>query len=291
MVSTSTLRVFEPAPKLIAFYDGRTGEARLVSPKWNWLDDAAYSLGIASYAVVCGHEAIVYDTHISIDHARFVRKELERRGVTSIRVVLSHHHKDHVAGTEAFADCEIIAGRKTAEALAQKEDDYRKSNPPISPLIKPTTVFDGEMALKVGSIDVELRPLDIHSHDGIALFLPKSRVLLAGDALEDSATYVAEPNRLEIHLAELDRLSKWDIATILPCHGDVSRIAQGGYEGSFIAATKDYVVKLLRCRKEPELVTQSLLEFSKDSFDNGSLIYYDAYEAVHRDNLLSVLEA
>ncbi|SHK65880.1 Glyoxylase, beta-lactamase superfamily II [Shimia gijangensis] len=229
MVSTSTLRVLEPAPNVIAFYDGRIAEKRIVSPEWNWLDDAAYCLGIASYAVVCGTEALVYDTHISIDHARFVRNELERRGVTTVRVALSHHHKDHVAGTEVFADCEIIAARKTAEMLAQKEDSYRKSNPSISPLIKPTTVFDGDLTLSIGSIDVELRPLDVHSRDGVALLLPKSRVLLAGDALEDSATYVAEPGRLEIHMAELDRLSTWDFAAILPCHGDINRIAEGGY--------------------------------------------------------------
>lgn len=291
MASTATLRVLEPAPKILAFYDGRIAGARLHSPTWNWLDDAAYTLGIASYAVVDGSDALIYDTHISLDHARWIRSELERRGVTSIRVVLSHHHKDHVAGTEVFADCEIIAGNKTAMALVEKEESYSKSDPPINPVIMPTTVFEGEMKLSVGTTDIELRPLDIHSHDGVALVIPKSRILLAGDALEDSVTFVAEPERLEIHLAELDRLSTWDIAAILPCHGDPDRIAQGGYDNSFITATKQYVAKLLQFRDEAELTELTLWEFAKDWFEDASLIYYKAYEAVHQDNLQSVTRA
>lgn len=64
-----------------------------------------------------------------------VRRELERRGVTSIRVVLSHHHKDHVAGTEVFADCEIIAGAKCARALRENHEAFAKSSPPIAPVV------------------------------------------------------------------------------------------------------------------------------------------------------------
>ncbi len=291
MVSTSTLRVFKPAPNVLAFYDGRIANKRLHSSHWNWLDDAAFTLGIANYAIVDGSDALVFDTHISLDHARLVRNALQRLGAKSIRVVLSHHHKDHVAGTEVFADCEIIAGSKTAAALVEKEESYNLSDPPITPVVIPTTVFESELALRVGSIDIELRSLDIHSRDGVALVLPKSRLLLAGDALEDSVTYVAEPERLVIHLAGLDRLSTWDIAAILPCHGDPDRIAKGGYDGSFITATRRYVAKLLRCRDEADLTELTLREFAKDWFEEGSLIYHDAYEAVHKDNLRSVIEA
>jgi len=289
MISTSTLRILEPSPNILAFYDGRIAGKRLHSSKWNWLDDAAYKLGIASYAVVDGSEALVYDTSISLDHARLIRGYLERRGVTSIRVVLSHHHKDHVAGGAVFADCEVIAGRRTATALAEKEVDYSQSDPPISSLIVPSTVFENELELRVGTIDIELRSLEIHSHDGVALLLPQSGQLLAGDALEDSATYVAEPERLEVHLNEIDRLSTWGIGRILPCHGDPERIALGGYDTSFIDATKQYTRKLLRCPDDEELTNLTLREFSKDSFEDGSLIYFEDYEAVHKDNVNSVI--
>ena len=109
-----TLRLSD---NLLGFYEGRTpgvGD----DPAASWVEDGALSLGICSYALVDGAEAIVYDTHVSVDRARTIRDTLEQLGARRIRVVLSHWHLDHVAGTEAFADCEIIANRLTAEPPA-----------------------------------------------------------------------------------------------------------------------------------------------------------------------------
>lgn len=287
--SISTLRVLEAAPNVLAFYDGRIDGVRLHSKELNWLDDGAFSLGFASYAIFDRGEALVYDTSISVEHARAVRGELDRRGVTSIRVVLSHHHKDHVAGTEVFSDCEIIASEKCAQALRENQEAFARSSPPIAPLVMPTTVFDGVMELSVGDISVELRPLDVHSFDGLTMYFPKTQLLLAGDTLEDTVTYVAEQNRLEVHCAELERLATWDIQTILPNHGAPDRIAGGGYNPSFIGATRDYVEKLLRCRNEPRLGTLHLSEFIARDIESGALNYFEPYEQVHAWNVKSVL--
>jgi cyclase len=155
----------------------------------------------------------------------------------------------------------------------------------------PTMVFDGVIELSVGDIGVELRPLDVHSFDGLTMYFPKTQLLLAGDTLEDTVTYVAEPDRLEVHYSELDRLATWDIQTILPNHGALDRIALGGYDSSFIGATQNYVEKLLRCRLEPDLGALRLSEFIADDIESGSLIYFEPYEQVHAWNVKSVLAA
>jgi len=290
-VSISNLRVLEISPNVLAFYDGRIDGLRLHSNEKNWLDDGAFSLGFANFAILDQGEALVYDTSISIEHARAIMDELDRRGVTSIRVVLSHHHKDHVAGTEVFADCEIITSEKCAQALRDNQEAFAKATPPISPLVMPTTVFDGVMELSVGNIGVELRPLDVHSFDGLTMYLPQTRLLLAGDTLEDTVTFVTEPDRLEVHCAELERLASWDIQKILPSHGAFDRIAGGGYDPSFIDATRNYVEKLLRCRNEPDLATLKLSEFVARDIESGALIYFEPYERVHAANVKSVLAA
>lgn len=115
----ATLAVLDLGAHLIGFYDGRVPGARYVSPEPNWLDDGGYALGICSYAVVKDRDALVYDTHLSLDHARTIRSALEARGVRNIRVVLSHWHLDHVAGNAAFADCEIIALDDTLRLLTE----------------------------------------------------------------------------------------------------------------------------------------------------------------------------
>jgi cyclase len=287
--SISNLRVLEAAPNVLAFYDGRIDGMRLHSNEPNWLDDGAFSLGFASYAILDQGDALVYDTGISIEHAQAVRDELERRGATSIRVVLSHHHKDHVAGTAVFADCEIISSVKCARALSENQKAFAKSSPPIDPLVMPTTVFDGVMELSVCSTSIELRPLDVHSFDGLTIYFPKTHLLLAGDTLEDTVTYVAEPHRLEIHCLELERLATWGIETILPNHGAPDRIAGGGYYPSFIGATRDYVEKLLCCRNEPSLQVLKLRDFVANDIESGALTYFEPYEQVHLENVRSVL--
>lgn len=285
----STMRLLRIHPNVIGFYDGRIAGIRAHSPETNWLDDGAFALGCCSFAIVSGDEALVYDTHMSIAHARRIRQALEGQGVRKIRVVLSHWHTDHVAGNEAFADCEIIANRLTAQALVDNRDALENDNPPIKPLVMPTTIFDERMELLVGDIVVELRQLDIHSHDATVLLVPHYDLLLAGDTLEDTVTYVTQPERLAIHLRDLARMESWTFSRILPNHGSLERIASGGYDRALIAATRLYVEALLRLQNEPERAALSLKDFAADALATGGVDYFDAYEPVHRQNVEAVL--
>ncbi|MEW6121469.1 MAG: MBL fold metallo-hydrolase [Pseudomonadota bacterium] len=285
-----TLRILAPAPHVLAFYDGRVPGVRLHSPAPNWLDDGAYEAGIASYAVVDGAEALVYDTHISLAHARIIRDTLAARGVTRIIVVLSHWHDDHVAGNEVFTDCEIIANRLTAEILAEKRAVLEAADPPIKPLVLPNRTFEREMTLSIGSLAVRLIQMDIHSRDGTVILLPGG-LLLAGDTLEDPVTYVDEPDRLALHLADLDRMAGWNISRILPNHGAEEVIAAGGYGKDLIAATRAYVTKLLTVGTDADARAADLQAFAAEHFASGTLRYFAPYEAVHRMNVEAVLKA
>lgn len=285
----STLAVLRPAPNLFAFYDGRVAGVRAWSEEPNWLDDGAFALGACSYAVVDGAEALVYDAHISIPHAALIRQHLEREGVRSMRLALSHWHADHVAGNAAFEDCEIVANALTADLIAANRAALEEGSPPIRPLVGPTRTFDDRLDLRVGSVGVELHRFDIHSRDGTVLLMPGAGLLLAGDTLEDPITYVAEAERLEDHLADLDRLGRMPFARILPNHGARDAIEGGGYDRGLLDATRRYVEALLRCRHDPGLAGQDLEAFIADDLRAGRVRYFQPYEKVHRDNVARVL--
>ncbi len=155
----------------------------------------------------------------------------------------------------------------------------------------PNRTFEGSLDLRVGSVAVELRQVEIHSHDGTVLLMPDTGLLLAGDTLEDPITYVAEPERLVEHLSDLERMAGWTINRILPNHGSLQAIEAGGYDKGFIAATQTYVGKLLRCRHEPDLASQDLATFGADMFATGAVAYFAPYEAVHRQNVAAVVAA
>ena len=281
---SATMRIHQPYPGLFAYYDGRIAGKRLHSPEPNWLDDGAYSLGVASFALVSGAQALVYDTHISLDHARSIRHHLEGLGVSSIRVVMSHWHTDHVAGNGGFADCPILANSLTIETLKAKRKVLENKTPPIKPVVMPTESFDGEM-LTIGSWTVQLLQFDIHSADGTVLFIPAMGVLLAGDTLEDTVTYISEPEHIDRHILDLKRMAELPIRHILPNHGAEEIIAAGGYPPSLIEANRLYLERLLARRDDPQLGDESLAVFAEPEISSGAIVYFAPYEEVHRQNI------
>ncbi len=291
---TAQMRVLRPSEGILAFYDGRV-EGHRYAEGPNWVDEGAITVGIASYAIVDGPEALVYDTHVSVEHGRLIRAALEAEGVREITVVLSHWHLDHVAGTEAFADCEVISTARTAELLEEHrgkiEAGTLEGPPGISPLVMPTRTFEGRLQLRVGGIELELIHVDVHSDDAAVLWMSEGRVLLAGDTVEDTVTFVDEPHGFERHLRDLDRLLALDPAAVLPNHGDPEAIAAGGYGPGLLRATQDYVRVLQRCREEPALREAPLRELVAPAIDAGWVRYFEPYEDVHRENVATVLAA
>jgi cyclase len=291
---TKHLRILHPAAGIQAFYDGRVDGYRF-APGPNWVDDGALSLGIASYALVEGDEALIYDTHVSVPYAQLIRERLEADGVRKFTVVLSHWHLDHVAGTAAFADCDIIANRRTMQHLTRHkaaiEAGTHHGPPAIDPLILPTRLFDGQMQLTLGGREIRLIELNIHSDDATVIWLPAERILLAGDTLEDTVTYVGEPENFDRHIEDLERLWALDPRCILPNHGDAGVIGAGGYSKMLIRATQDYIKALQRAVHDPALRTLGLRELLAPQLAAGAIRYFAPYEEIHGNNIAAVLAA
>ena len=288
------LRTLRPAPGVLAFYDGRI-EGHRFAPQPNWVDEGALSLGTASFAVVEGEEALIYDTHTTPEHGRWIREAMEAEGVRRFTVLLSHWHLDHVAGNEAFADREIVAGARTAELLTEHREEIEAGEhygwPPIAPLLLPTRTFEGQERFRVGERELEAIPVNIHSDDAIVLWDPEARLLLAGDTVEDTVTYVEEPQHFEAHLRDLDRLLELEPERVLPSHGDPGVIATGGYGPGLLRATQDYIRLLQRMPDEPELRDLTLAALLAPQIERGEIRHFEPYERVHRENVKTALNA
>lgn len=287
-------KIFKINDHILAFYDGRDPNAKRYRPDWNWVDDGAMKLGVATYAIHKGDQAIVFDTFTSAEQARWVRTYLEKQGIRRFTVVLSHWHMDHIGGNTVYQDSHIIApdvGRATLANLKDKIEAGEVYGPPgIKPLILPDTAFHGQMDLYLGDLKIELHNFNIHTPDGTVVLIPSDRILLAGDTLEDSVTYIAEVADLPEHIKNLKKLRSMDFDRIYPNHGDPEVIRKSGYQKTFIDATVDYITKMLSHAKDQGYLDSPLESYIGDSTKKGWISLYEPYRDVHKENLKAVQE-
>ena len=157
------------------------------------------------------------------------------------------------------------------------------------PLILPNRVFEGELDFELGHMKLKFIEANIHSDDASLVWREDDGLLLAGDTMEDTITYVGEPQNFDIHLGELERL--WDMKPefIFPNHGAPDIISVGGYGKGLIKAQSQYIRMLKRCRNEEQLRTMPLKELISGPLEMGWVNYFEPYEEVHAQNLRRVL--
>lgn len=289
---TGSRQVIDINDHLIAFYDGRDPNLKRYSADWNWVDDGAMKLGIATYAIYKGDQALVYDTFTSIAQARWVRDYLQSKGIKRFVLVLSHWHPDHIGGNAVYEDSAIIAsslGRDTLDKLKTDLEEGKAFGPPgIKPLILPNIGYQGRMNLYVGDVQVELHQTNIHSPDSTVIFIPSDKILLAGDTLEDSVTFMVEIADLPEHVKNLRKMKALPFERIYPNHGDPKVIAGGGYKKTFIDATVTYIFRMVQRSHDKTYLKSPLENYIGDSVKKGWLSLYEPYRDVHTDNLKAV---
>jgi len=291
-VDVPTRQVIQLNDHLTAFYDGRN--TLRLSPDPNWVDDAANKLGVATYAIHHGHDAIVFDTFPTIDQARWQRSTLEAMGITHFMVVTSHWHNDHIAGNQVYQDSPILMTARGLQFMTDLKADLEAGTtlfgpPAINPVILPTRTYVGSTVLHVGSIRLELHQINIHSPDETVIVLPDDRLLLSGDTTEDTETFMVEYADLKIHAANLKAMKKWkDFDRILPNHGDPKRIAAGGYDKTFITATADYIENMVNGARKQGFLDAPLEDFAGKALRRCEVSLFEPYRDVHEANKAGV---
>ena len=243
------MRVFQINDHLLSFYDGRPAETTTAAGDHNWADFGALNVGVATYVVHRGDRALVYDTYPSTQQARWVRDYLVKIGIRHFTVVNSHWHLDQVGGNANYADVDWISTDKSIQRLTAKKAAIEAGTewgpPAITPLVVPNIGITADTTYLVEDIRVELRPVNIHSEDGLVVYLPNDRILLAGDTLEDTLTFIAEPEQIDAQYKNLQKMKRWNIDRIFPNHGNPAVIANGGYRTTLIDATLDYLRRMV----------------------------------------------
>lgn len=146
-----------------------------------------------------------------------------------IKLLLTHHHPDHVLGNQAFTDVPIAALAGTTELLreqgnAMAENMYRL----VGDWMRGTEVALPTETLAPGMLDIggrSLRLLALRGHTGadLAILDERSGVLFAGDILfyQRALTTPNSPG-LDVWLEDLDTLEALPWKRLVAGHGPVA---------------------------------------------------------------------
>ena len=188
-----------------------------------------------------GNEAFCVDSPVFPDELEILPALADQSGFPVVGLLATHADWDHLLGRYAFPEAPLGTAESTAARLvnqpgaAQRElrafdDEFYVERP--SPLSLP-----GAQSLPVpghcgiGDAELEVHPADGHTEDGMAIWIPWARVLVAGDYLSPLEIPMLSPGgSASGYLATLARLEPLveQADYVVPGHGaplDGSRAA------------------------------------------------------------------
>jgi glyoxylase-like metal-dependent hydrolase (beta-lactamase superfamily II) len=205
---------------------------------------------VPNAGIVVGDRAtLVIDTAMGRRNGERILDEARRLGgKRKLLLTTTHFHPEHAFGAEAFADATYVCNAAQAQELADKGAEYIEMFSGFGPglaellagveLVAPDITFAGPSA-EVDLGGVVARLLDVgpaHTRGDQVVFLPASKVLFAGDLVEDRFLPIF-PDADAIGprwLAVLDELQELQPSIVVGGHGEV------GDQG-LIDALRDYL--------------------------------------------------
>jgi glyoxylase-like metal-dependent hydrolase (beta-lactamase superfamily II) len=174
-------------------------------------------------------------------------------------LVLSHYHAVRVLGASAFATDVIVAHENTRALVAERgrqdwESEFArmprlfKEPESIPGLTWPTATFTDRFTIDLGGDrgDLELRHCGRgHTEGDIVAWLPKHKILFAGDLVEaQAALYTGDAFHTEWAAGTLDAIAALGAEALVGGRGAVARGADAVQAA--IAQTRDFLEVMIR---------------------------------------------
>jgi glyoxylase-like metal-dependent hydrolase (beta-lactamase superfamily II) len=232
---------------------------------------------------------VVVDSGSSYRVAQQIHRAIQSVTTQPVRYVINTGGQDHRwLGNGYFKSigAQIIAQRQAvddmaargAEEIAGLKADLKDRLAGTEPTL-PTRTFDAKETLNLGGTEIQLFHFQGgHTPGDSVVWLPKSRVLFAGDLVfVDRLLGVIPVSNTRDWLASFEAIEKLNPRVIVPGHGNLCDLAKARRE------TKDYLV-LLRTHMAKALASGQDLQTAIDSLDQSRFKYLLNYDSLKGGN-------
>lgn len=207
--------------------------------------------------VVTKKGTLIVDTPLVSRQARAINEALVATGHKPVRFIsVTHHHSDHVLGTNLFGEDVLFVGnRATYENITKHDPDALEAwiktwtweNPDdvremmAAQVLRPEVVFEEALTLHLGTVEIQFFPLPGHLPDHLGVFVPEARVLMTGDILfNEHHPYMGQGN-FQVWFESFAKMREIRAERIIPGHGPVC-----GYEA--LEKQRRYMEKMMEIR-------------------------------------------
>lgn len=186
----------------------------------------SHSASDGKNVIVFGEKtAVAIDVGTYPEEGQQMADFIRERGFTPNRVIITHGHRDHILGGEAFHGSDVFAPRKTV-------DEIQRQIPSLCTLLKlgeaeirarilhPTITFENQLWMDLGDRQMHLFPTPGHSPDIVSIYMRGFRLLIASDTVVTGIVPAIFHSSVALE-SSINRLKQLDIETLISGHGPV----------------------------------------------------------------------
>ena len=246
------------------------------------LGDGLYAYtaeGDPNSGIIVGDDAVmVVDTQATPVMAQGVIERIRQVTDKPIKyVVLSHYHAVRVLGASAYGAEHIIASRDTYDLIVERgQQDYDsevgrfprlfQSVETVPGLTWPNLVFERSLTLFLGRREVRILQLGRgHTKGDTVVWLPREKVLFAGDLVEYGATPYTGDAYLREWPQTLSNLRALGAEKLVPGRGAALKTPQEVEDG--IAGTQAFLTRMYQSVAEGVKDGRPLKDIYRATFD------------------------
>lgn len=246
------------------------------------LGDGLYAYtaeGDPNSGVIVGDDGVmVVDTQATPGMAQGVIERIRQVTDKPIKyVVLSHYHAVRVLGASAYQADHIIASRDTYDLIVERgQQDYDsevgrfprlfQSVETVPGLTWPTLVFERALTLFMGQREVQILQLGRgHTKGDTVVWLPKEKVMFAGDLVEYGATPYTGDAYLREWPQTLANLRALGAEKLVPGRGAALKTPAEVEDG--IAGTQAFLMQMYQSVAEGVAKGRPLRDIYRETFD------------------------
>ncbi|MCL7453776.1 MAG: MBL fold metallo-hydrolase [Anaerolineae bacterium] len=188
--------------------------------------------------IVTGAGVILVDAPMLPKQARHWLKEIQKRTDEPVRYIINtDHHRAHIVGNQHFPGAHVIAHENAWKEIRSYGDSFRtrllnmyRDRMPDAVaewekdlrIVKPHITFTSRSVLFKGDKEIHLIAVGGHTPATSVVYLPRERVLFAGDVVVTNRPPFLSQGNTKEWLEALTYLRKLRYDILIPGHGELT---------------------------------------------------------------------